>query len=606
MGKVVGAILQVVTTVVFTAIGAAIGGPPGAAIGAAIGSQVGGLLGGLFVNPPKPDQASTAIKVPRPARVSAYGEMRLYGAYILYENADGKAVDVFAVHDGQLTEIVQFYCNDDPVTLVGNVVQQGADGRYGSHDEVKLYHTTGASPGVAISQIISALPGIWTSNHRGDGVVLLAQIADPVKSDYFLEVYPNGVPVPSMAAKWQKCPDLHADDPTDESEWTWTENVIRQLVHYMLVREGVDYATKIAPALDMWRDAQDVCDEAVPLKAGGTEARYRSCFAHKHTDKHGDVKAGLLSLCDGWLATRADGAYAIYAGKFTTPTVSINSEHIVSYDWQGVGVDDDSAVNEIVCSYVSKNHDYSSVECDAWRDEDDISERGTILSDSLDLQTPSWGQVRRLAKRKMARTNALYRGTITTNIKGRIARGHRYINLTLAEAGSTFFDGVAEITSVTRNMATGGITFAWVVVDPNIDAWSAATEEGEPAAKGDRVAPTPLDAPAIDTATAEVASDNTSARVRITATGPDRDDLTWYARWKVASDAVWNEAQYSDLDPGASVEILTGTVAFDPNLEVAVAYSVADGRTSPWSATETVDTSAGEIIYDGGDASTEA
>ena len=609
MGKVVGAILQVVGTVVFMAIGNAIGGPPGAAIGTAIGTQIGGLLGGLFISPPKPEQGAVSIKKSRPERVSMYGEGRLYGAQILFENADGKAVDVFAVHDGQLTQVVQFYLNDDRVNVAGDgdvTVAGDSDGRYtvDGESKIRLYWTNGSNPGAAIPAIVSILPGVWTNNHRGDGVVQLAQIARPVKSEDFLETFPNGAPVPSMAAKWQKCPDLHAADPTDESGWTWTENVVRQLAHYMLVREGVDYATKIAPAIAMWRDAQDVCDEPVTLKAGGTEARYRSCLAHKHTDSHGTVKAGLLSLCDGWMATRSDGAYAIYAGKFETPTVSIGSEHIVSYDWQGVGVDDDSAVNEIVCSYVSKAHDYNSVETDAWRDEDDISDRGNILSDTLDLQTPSWGQVRRLAKRKMSRTNALYRGTITTNIKGRIARGQRYINLKLEEAGSTFFDGVAEITAVTRNMATGGITFSWVAANPNIDDWNPATEEGEPAALGDRVALAPLGAPSINSA--EAVAYDYGAQIAIDVAGPDRDDLTWYTRWKISADSTWSEQQTTDTDAGTPVALITPVVPANASIDVAVAYGVGDGRISDWSATETVDTTGIDIIYDGGNASTEA
>lgn len=618
MGKTIGQILTIGVAIavnVVPGIGPAIsgtivgiGGGTFAALGVAnavvgaltLGATVAGLqaaggLLGLGPNIPKPEAASTAIKTPRPPRVSAYGEMRLYGANILFENANGKAVDVWAVHDGQLTQIVQFYLNDDKVTVAGGgaVSMSGGDGRYSVDGESKtsLFYTDGSSPGIAIPQIVSALPGIWTSNHRGDGVVLLGQIARPVKAEVFLETFPNGAPLPSIAAKWQKCPDLHAADPTNQSGWTWTENVVRQLVHYMLVREGVDYATKISPAIEMWRAAQDVCDEAVPLKAGGTEARYRSCFAHKHTDKHGDVKAALLSLCDGWMATRADGAYAIYAGKFEAPTVTINSEHIVSYDWQGVGVDDDSAINEIICSYVSKAHDYNSVECDAWRDEDGISERGAILSDAIDGQTPSWGQVRRLAKRKMARTNALYRGTITTNIKGRIARGQRYINLTLTEAGSTFFDGVAEITSVTRNMATGGITFSWVAADPNIDAWNAATEEGEPAAKGYRVALSPLTPPTIDDVEPQFSGDGASAQILIDVNAPDRDDLTWFARWKLDTATVWNEQAYSDIDAGLLVTLLVGLVPTNSMVDVAVSYSVGDGRTSSWSLTETVDTS---------------
>lgn len=560
---------------------------------------VGGVLG-LGPSSPKPDQAETAIKNARPPRVSGYGQSRLYGAYILYETAsDGTAVDVYAIHDGELTEITQIYLGDDKVTLAGSVVQEGDDGRY-ADGKVRMYTTTGASPGTAISAVTAKLPGIWTADHRGDGVVQLAVLAEPVKSEDFLDIYPNGVPVASLAAKWQKCPDPRAADPLDESGWVWTENAICHLLHYMLVREGVDYASKIAPALSYWQAAANVCDEDVPLRAGGTEKRWRTCVAHKHIDTHAAVKSALMLACDGWIATRSDGAYVVYAGNFYAPTVTIGSEDIVAFEWSGVGVDDDDAINEIVCSYISAEHDYNTVETTAWRDEDDISERGVILTDSLEPQVPSYSQVRRLAKRQMARKNALYRGTVTTNVGGRKVRGHRYIHLTLAEAGTTFYDGPAEILAVTRNMSTGGVTFSWAAADTNIDAWNPATEEGEPAPIGERVALEPLDTPLIVAATAnfsdigstsgETGSSVQGVRINITASGPVRSDLTWYARWRVGT-GVWSERSYPDADPGPGVSLVTEYVPYNTTVDVQVAYSTGDGRTSPWSATTDVDTS---------------
>jgi hypothetical protein len=357
-----------------------------------------------------------------------------------------------------------------------------------------------------------------------------------------------------------------------------------------MVREGEDYATRIAPALSYWQAASDICDEQVDLKAGGTEDRYRSCVAHRHIDAHGQVVAALLATCDGWIAPRSDGALIVYAGKYYEPTVSIGPEHIVAYDWQGVGVDDDEAVNEIICSYISADHDYNTVECDAWRDEDDILERGQVLSDSLDPQVPSWGQVRRLAKRKMARVNALHRGTVTTNVAGRIVRGQRFINLDLTEAGTTFYSGPVEITAVTRNMATGGVTFTWIAADPNIDAWDPETEEGEPAANGDRSELPTLLAPIIFSATPEFAGDGLSAQIRVVVIAPDRPDLTWYARWKLSSSSDWTEATYSDIDPGSSVVLVVGLVPLDSSVDVQVSYSTGGGQVSVWSATTTVDT----------------
>lgn len=638
MGKTLGAILTIGAAVainVIPGVGQAISGTLGAALsGTAIGGGVtafgfaaaqaltgaltlgltvaglqslGGLLG-LGPSLPKPDTAVTAIKIPRPPRVSGYGISRLYGAYVLFETAtNGEAIDVHAVHDGQLTEVLGFYLADDAVTLTsgypGGFVSGLADGRY-ADNRVSLYYTNGSTPGAPFAVALSLLPGIWTPNHRGDGVVLMCLVCAPVKSEDFLDIYPNGAPVPSMVAKWQRCPDPHAADPTNQALWSWTENPVRQLMHYKMVREGVDYATKIAPTIQYWRDAADVCDEPVPLKAGGTEPRWRSWLSHKHTDKHGDVTAALLASCDGWMAPRSDGALVIYAGKYIAPTVTIGPEHIVAFEWQGVGVDDDEAVNEIICSYISAAHDYNSVECDAWRDEDDIAERGQILSDSLDPQVPSWGQVRRLAKRRMARTNALFRGTVTTNVAGRIARGRRYINLNLVEAGTTFYSGPIEITAATRNMATGGITFSWVQAFPAIDSWNPATEEGEPAALGDRVAPEPLETPSIISLTPNTY--DYGAQITVSVSGPIRADLTWYIRWKISSDAIWSENTATDTDPGDPIVLITPIVPAGTSIDVQVAYGIGDGRTSDWSATATVTTEGGDIIYDGGDASTEA
>lgn len=464
MGKFLGSIIATIAGVALLFV-------PGAqALALSLGLSASGVLavGGAFLlsgvgqfvtalstpGAPKPETTVTALKTARPPRVSAYGRSRLYGAYALYETAPAFdsgdiAVDVYAVHDGQIDAIEAYYLGDQTVTLSGSTVNTGSDGRY-RDGAVKLYATDGSSPGAGFPAVQALLPGVWTSSHRGDGVVALALTAEGVKARNFQETYPGStVPIPSIVARWQKCPDPRVPDPLDESGWTWTENSVRQLLHYKLVREGPKPATdeddpaysaqlaalrlawwnrKIAPTLDYWRDAVDVCDENVALKAGGTEKRYRSSVAHKHTDKHEGVIANLLATFDGWICPRNDGALVIFAGKYYAPDPVddlIGPDEIVSYAWNGGAVDDDIAINEIVCSYISAAHDYNSVECDAWRDETDIAARGQILSDAQEISVPSHAQARRLAKRKMQKVLAADRGTVTTNIAGRHARGKR-------------------------------------------------------------------------------------------------------------------------------------------------------------------------------------
>lgn len=614
MGKFLGAIIT-------TVIGVALLFVPGMqAIGASlIVSGIGQFVVTLLTpGAPKPETTDAPIKTSRPPRVSAYGRSRLYGAYVLYETApDGTAVDVYAIADGERDGIEAYYLADDPVTLTGTVVNEGDDGRYRG-GAVNIYTTDGSSPGAGFPAVESLLPGIWTADHRGDGVVALALTAKSVKAKVFQETFPaSAVPAASIVARWQKCPDPDAVDPLDESGWTWTENVVRQLLHYKIVREGSrpllpetdpDFETelaamrlewwnrKIAPTLSYWSAAAAVCDEEVALKGGGTEPRYRSLVSHKHTDKHEGVVANFIAAFDGWICPRNDGALIVYAGKYYAPDPVddlIGPDQIVAYTWNGGAVDDDIVVNEIICSYYSSEHDYNSVECDAWRDEADIASRGQVLSDAQDIAVPSHGQARRLAKRRTQKMLAADRGTVTTNISGRHARGKRFVWLTLAEAGTTFYDGPVEIMRMSRALQ-GGLTFDWVAADPNVDAWNPATEEGDPAALGDRVAPSALAAPEISAYS--VSFDGTGARAELTVDGPGRDDLTWFLHWRLVGAGVWGpDEQSTDADPGTAVTLITGYLATDEDIGIQVAYQVGDGRVSEWSVVETVSTDTAAV-----------
>lgn len=619
MGKFLGSILT-------TIVGVALLFVPGAqTIGISlIASGIGQFLTTLLTpGAPKPDTVESAIKTSRPPRVSAYGRSRLYGAYVLYETAgNGSAVDVYAVADGKADAIETRYLNDEVVTVSGGgIVNQGADGRY-ANNSVGFYTTDGSTPGAGFPAVAALLgAGVWTNQHRGDGVVAMALTAASVKAEDFQKIYPSStVPTPSIVGRWQRCPDPAAANPLDENGWTWTENPVRQLLHYKLVREGPRptmseddpaYAgalyglrlewwnRKIAPTLAYWIAAAAVCDEPVPLKAGGTEARYRSLVSHRHVDKHEGVIANFMATFDGWICPRSDGALIVYAGRYYVPDPVndlIGPDEIVSYSWNGGAVDDDTAINEIICNYTSAEHDYNTVECDAWRDEVDIAERGQILSETQEIFVPSHGQARRLAKRKMQKLLAVDRGKITTNLAGRHARGKRFVYLKIEEAGTTFYEGPAEITSLSRAVQ-GGVTFDWVAADPNVDNWNAGTEEGEPAAIGNRIAPEPLDAPVINSVT--VGTVGGSYFLDIDATGPDRADLTWYAHWRIQTASVWGpDLEYSDTDTGTPVALSVGPVPADETLEVQISYQIGDGRFSDWS--DAASAATGEIIYDGG------
>lgn len=566
---------------------------------------------------PKPEQAERAIKMPVPPRVSAYGRVKLFGAYVLFTTSkDGYAVDVWAFHDGRIDGVERWYLGDKSVTrLPSGFVQRGEDGSYGDSNVIQIGASLGLDTETVHAPVLARLPGIWSEQHRGDGVVTGYMVSQPVKAKNFQATYPSGGPDATPLAiviRAQCVFDWRdpAQSVTDPNTWRWSENVALQTVHYLLVRAAKDWETHFLPTLTYWTAFADDCDVEMPLKAGGTEPRYRSCVSHKHTDQHKTVIGNLLACCDGFVAPRSDGALMAFSGRFVPPTVSIGPDDIVNWS-EDEGVVDEDAINEIAVSYLSSEHDFNTVDTTAWQDEDAIDEAGEVKSTTLENQVPSHAQARRLAKRLLSKTMALHRGSVTTTRAGRIVRGQRFIDLHIEEAGEVFFSGPAEITRLSRNLSTGGVTFTWIAADPNVDAWNPETEEGDPAPIGNVVAAEPLDQPSIISATASYSpvgqnpegeddtgepvsgGQSTGARVLIAANGPDRVDLTWFARWRVGVSGSWNEREYADADPGPAVSFLTEFVPLSTQINVQVAYSVGDGRLSPWSLSRVVDTTTG-------------
>ena len=587
-------------------------------------AAAGAAIASLDKQSISPEITKLAIKTERPPRVSAYGRLKLFGAYILYEAAsDGSAVDVWAFHDGRVSRIVAWYLGDKLVTRQANgFVLEGPDGAYGNSDTIAIGANLGAATETAHAPVIAKLPGIWTEAHRGDGVVTGYMISRPVKAKDYQQVYPAGGPnnMP-LAIVVEAQPVYDWRDPSqslsDPLTWKWSENVWLHIAHYQLVRNGKTWERHFAPTLDLWTAAVNDADGPVPLKAGGTEPRYRSCVAHRHAGDGSEPKAvlgALLACCDGWMASREDEALVPYSGRYYPPTVTLGPDEIISYTVED-GIEDEAALNNINVTYISAEHDYNEVDTDAWTDEDDVTRRGALRSTDLKNQVPSYSQARRLAKRKLAQTMAPKRGSITLTSAGSAVLSQRFINLRLIEGEGTDdefapYIGPAEIIDVRRNLQTGGLSASWIAADPNIDAWNPATEEGEPAPIGERVAREPLEQPYIISATATYSAVGqtpegeqpvdpapgqtaTGARILIAADGPDRPDLTWYARWRVGTTGSWNEREYADADPGPAVSFTTEFVPLANNVNVEVAYSTGDGRLSPWSEPAVVDTSSG-------------
>lgn len=591
----------------FTANAIIVGGPILASVGLSLAAAP---------EIPKPGSFATSYRSGVSPRVSAYGRNRLSGPLMLYEATKGIAYDVVAFHDGEVEAIETLWLNDDIVTIdVNDYVDIGADGRYGT-DRVKFFTRLGlptetsysTETGFNANTWTDLGSGVWEADHRGDGVASFCVLSRSVEKADMPTIYPNGTPQGAVTARCLRTYDwrVSGNDPDDADTWSCSFNSIVQLADFLTNEDhgmGFSFDERILPSIAEWTEASDVCDEAVTLKAGGTEPRYQSHGPFQHTSSPVDVITRLLDACDGWLSHKGDGTFTVKAGAYYEPDVTITDDHIVDYSVQRF-VEDEQAVNVLVISFTSPDHDFQDVETDPWRDEDDITARGVERVQNLSLPwVQNNGQARRLAKRRMSRLGATVRGSVTTDLYGIKGLGERYLRLQCSEI-DVLSDIVVEVVSAEVDLAAMRVMFTWVLADENIDAWNPATEEGDGPQTQGRVDPEALTAPTIDDVTPFFESTGTGGegvRLTIEITGPDRVDLTWFVRWRVDGSVSWSEAGYSDIDPDDPVVLVTAFVPANEIINVQAAYATGGGDLSPWSTSFDISTDSDEVIYDGND-----
>lgn len=548
---------------------------------------------------PKPADGKVPKRQPIPPRIRAFGRCRLGGAYMLYEVApQGRSFDVLALHDGLIDGYERYFLHDDEVTLDGSGFVGGlANGAYGGK-KIRIVTRLGETPETAYTEteVFSMLSSaVWNTNCRGDGIASLMLICRSVSSADFQKIYPQGLPQPSVVARWRKCfdPRVSGQDANDPSTWAFSDNPVCALVTYLIDDMEQDYDTRILPEIASWIHAANVCDEDVTLNSSGSEKRYALGGFYQMDNEPSDVLATILSSFDGWLGETGSGGLKVYAGEFYSPTVTIEGKHIIAFRVQKF-IEDENAVNEIIFSYVDPAQKYTEIEGDPVRDEADISARGKVRSQSVSLNwVQSQSRARRLATRELYRLNAEARGTIKTDLYGFLALGERYININIPELPSlcTFS---AQISNAKIDLTDRSLTFDWIKVAADIDDWDPTTQEGTPPSS-----PPPADDETLPTPD-HVSVTSDGSHLLVTFDTPERDDLDWAVRYRTAGTGSGTEGDWVNLQiqnvngsgPPPTTTVQTGLILPNTAYEVQVAFVGPAGTYSDWSDTASTTTPA--------------
>lgn len=427
---------------------------------------------------PKPENGAQPLKQAVPARVRGYWVNRLAGTYMLFLPAGGDSQDVLAFHSGRIEEVLGLYLHDRLVATSGPLthgtprnVQPTGEGYFAPAGAVQVEVWYGTDTQSAYGLVNSTNTGsTWTPAHQGRGIACLMMVCSQAPDPQtFTQVYPQGLPLPSVVAKCSPVFDPSDGTQTraDPDTWKASPNPVLQLIDYLTRADGglgEDFDELFPPAvLAQWIVEANLCGQIIT----GDRPRY-SCAGFYQFDNSPDMVIGkLLASCDGFLADAGDGTLVLTVGYYREPTdPPLTEKHIKGYSVR-FGTADEEQVNQVDVTYTNPDLGYVSDQIPSVRDEDAITLAGIVRAKPLELtwvQDPA--QAYLLARRALLRLNPIAAGTLVTDLYGMRYLGKRWIKVQ-APTIAGLEDCVIEIQDRGEVDLFGGtVTFNFQVVDP--------------------------------------------------------------------------------------------------------------------------------------------
>ncbi|TSD85632.1 hypothetical protein FFK22_026675 [Mycobacterium sp. KBS0706] len=451
-----------------------------------VGLSIAGTLAQTLLaqtpDKPKMQDGDVSIKQAIPPRTRLYGRQRLGGVFLYYDSTpdgDLKTLICHAAHECDALE--EHWLNDERVQVDDGVV---TDDPWGKFEVVTIVHWSGA-PDQSITDIDD---DFWTTDHRGRGLCCTYVKYADLKDEDQIKVFPSGPPPYRTVLRGAKVFDPREEgtgpgdqEIDDETTWSWSDNAALVVLDYMTrLERGVPVGFGVALDridLDSFAAAADICDQEIPLKAGGVEPRWRAWGAYELTEDRKAVLQDLLDACGGRIIQGPDGKLGLTVGApGSTAAVTLTEEHILEWDLNQ-GKPAIERINEVRATYVSQAWEWAETEAGIQLDQAAIDRNG-VESSQIKLRfVPSESQAQRVAREVLRRGNPSHTGRIRTTLAGLDAWGERWIRLQIAELD---IDALFEITGMSLNQADMTVSLEVTSYDGWWE-WTAETDEQDPA-----------------------------------------------------------------------------------------------------------------------------
>lgn len=467
-------------------------------------------------------------------RVRAYGAVLLGGLRAFFEADDGKLYQIIVLHHGPVDGLIAFRVDGRRITVnaEGSVTDSPIS------PDMQLYFRDGTGQGGDYATVLSKFPSLWTPDHRLQGQATLLAVMTNPGPEQFAEVWPKG-PQTVIQAEVRGTPvrNMAGNLVYSDSAGLCIRDYLTHPDGWRIPSASIDNASFGAFVAR--------CGEPVPLRAGGTEARYRIGGTYSLDDAPKDVAAMMLAACDGQVYQTPEGKVGILGGAWSEPDVTITQDDILSIEFED-GFDPFTDFNVLKGSFLSPAHDYQPTEVPELRDEAALAVQG-MRADQVDIHMcPSGSQMQRLLKIIWAKRRRAITGTMTTNLVGLKARfpkgdGIHTIRISAPDFG---VDDVFEVTSHSFNVPDGTCQIGIASI-ANPYTWDVSEEQPVTSPTGDlptppRVTPPPEGA-SLTQVPVRISGDTYGGKLQLTVNPVSRNDLRLEAQvavGNVAADAA--------------------------------------------------------------------
>lgn len=459
-------------------------------------------------------QASiTTITIGEGPREALFGEAATAGSLsdaFNYGGTNGTdwEVMIVVVADHRCHSLTGFYVADVYVPFTGNGPVAGYNG------QLEVYWLEGTE--AQVMPPVVTTHGDWDadSNLAGCATVVVAYKADSPKTKN--PIWTAGRPQFLWVVKGKHCyiPRLDSTVPggsgphrwEDPSTWQWTDNVIDCRYNWMrgvfacdridqpdmlLVGRGLS-AIEAPPARTI--AAANVCDELVPLKAGGSEKRYRLNAVIRADEEFISTEELFAAACAGVIVQREGGveiepgAARSVVAEFTDDDLIIG-EKVTVNRFKG----DAQRVNSVVPRYVEPTQKWADHAAPIRRVLADIAEDGRPREQPLTLSGVTSGtQAQRCGEiaRRLARLERS--GGFTVGPRWAAIEDGDWIGWTSAR----HFKGERKVFRVSRwsRPANWRNTIAFDEISAECFDWNPAVDELTDTSVAEQQAPPPADA----------------------------------------------------------------------------------------------------------------